>query len=332
MPQGASQDIGPITCLFCRSRTTPSDEHIFCEALGYFVVMRDVCESCNNTLGAVVDAAADADPILAWARKRAGLHIRGQAIRHVDDAVDTEGRTVRSTWSSRSASAVAATTWEDGALIASAEVMPKELRKTIKGYARRERLPYDPTAVEATVRELLTAYEHAPVGAVVRAEYLGHGVTITKGEVDTTTIVHFRDEEGMDRLFAKIAIEFVAYALGDATHLLDPGFDEVRRFVRYGENPRTTNRDPHDADSGWCIELRAQPHPHRLPSRRNAVRASGLIPGVRARGAAGARYRPLAGRLICLFADVHRPQSSQAYHPLKGWATSAAARSRACAR
>ena len=235
MPHGPSQEIGEITCLFCCSRTAPSNEHIFCEALGHFVVIPDVCRPCNNTLGAGVDAAADADPILAWARKRAGLPIRGQAVREVADAIDTTGRTVPSTWSSRSASAVAATTWEDGALIVSEEVMPKELRTTIKGYARREGLQYDPLAAEATARELLTAYELAPVGAVVRAEYLGHGVTITKGEVDSTTTVHFRDEEGTDRLFAKIAIEFVAYTLGEASQLLDPGFDEVRRFVRFGD-------------------------------------------------------------------------------------------------
>jgi hypothetical protein len=65
-----------VRCIFCLERNPPSgfsDEHVFPEALGGTVVIRNVCTRCNNKLGAEVDSAVTSHGLVEVKRHALGL-------------------------------------------------------------------------------------------------------------------------------------------------------------------------------------------------------------------------------------------------------------------
>ncbi|MGV3516157.1 HNH endonuclease [Luteitalea sp.] len=223
-----------IRCLLCSRDAPPTSEHMFPEALGYFVELPILCRACNNHLGATVDVAADRDAPLTQARRWAGLPLRPQAARHVAPARDTAGRLVEGCVTS-DGRLVAATKYVDGELFASEDVLETEIARSIKGKARQAGEPYHGQEAKAAARAAMEAFRKAPVGATIRGGYRALTFSVHKHKVDASTVVRFRDEpDASDRLFAKIALEFLAMTIADTVLLQLPYFDAAREFVLHG--------------------------------------------------------------------------------------------------
>lgn len=237
-----------IRCIYCRGDRSPADrsrDHVIPQLLGRFsgrgAVLRCVCVECNNTLGRELESAFARDSFEAYEQVRIGQRSR-----------------VGGSGELRAAIRVPAGNDMAGALLAliarqDAEpytsLLPQIGSCPPGGTDFEFRLPRDFAKIETFQKgssfKILasTAADYESLLALVRQRV--PGFTIRRAleppphednqvEVELT----FTMDKLVFRVIAKIAFSYLAWRFGPEA-ALDGSFDQIRRFIRYGEGDRT---------------------------------------------------------------------------------------------
>ncbi len=232
-----------MVCIFCKNERPESEEHVFCEALGKpDVIVKFVCKSCNDRLGAEVDVLADRDARLTHARHHAGLPPRYQSIQNTAPATGASGEQLKTLFHKTEGASVVAPQRDGDDMMVGRDLMKSVLRDLMRAEFRKQKVDLTHEEVRTVTDEALKKYDEADIGATVRVEHRGATLSLEKLELENDVATASRHDVpgAINRVSAKIAFELAARELGP-DFVLNDAFDEFRSWVLTGE-PDLSNR------------------------------------------------------------------------------------------
>ena len=226
-----------MICLFCKNERSATEEHPFSEAVGKSTfVVRSICKDCNDVLGHDVDALGDKDAKLSHARRSAGLPIRAQSIKEIEEATGASGTRLKTRFDPREGAAVIVPQRDGAEIVVGFEETERSLREQLRAQFRRAREPITNEEVNGWAKSIMPDYVKANVGETVTSTYRGLTLTLTKESAinDVATVTRWDEPGAIKRVSAKIAFEIAAHALDSSQPLLAGNFDQLREWVRTG--------------------------------------------------------------------------------------------------
>ena len=240
------------TCIYCRGSTGPfTREHVVQEAFGKFqnaLVIRDaVCHECNQEFGRTIDLNLSRSSVEGLDRYRFGVKEPAEIEKFKYDAVSLRAK---------NAGDFADARFEQRADASGKKLVARLLpgvaihRKNGEGFVHlTEAQIADGTWLqnpELDWRRGIKVYGEKNAEERIRAVLRGQGVVPTQWrplvppqDREVTVEQEFEVTPQMQRAFAKIAFNYLAYCEGPEYALLGE-FDGIRKFIRYGERPASS--------------------------------------------------------------------------------------------
>lgn len=192
-----------MICLFCKNDRAATEEHPFSEAVGKSnFIVHSICKECNDVLGHDVDALGDKDAKLSHARHSAGLPIRPQSIKEIEEATGTSGTKLRTRFDPQEGAAIIVQQRDGDEIVVGLEETERSLREQLRAQFRRARKPITNDEVNEWAKSVMPDYFKANVGDTVTSTYRGLTLTLKKESAanDIATVTRWDVRGAIERV------------------------------------------------------------------------------------------------------------------------------------